>query len=88
MEEKRINIITNGKVTKVTADAVHLDDGRVIECNVSIWATGAEPQDMTGESSDIDVLQGYFRVNDYLQSTSHPNIFAGGDCVTMETYAG
>ena len=22
-----------------------------------------------------------------MQSTSHPNIFAGGDCVTMETYA-
>lgn len=22
-----------------------------------------------------------------MQSTSHPNIFAGGDCVTMKTYA-
>jgi len=22
-----------------------------------------------------------------MQSTSHPNVFAGGDCVTMETYA-
>lgn len=27
-------------------------------------------------------------MNDYLQSTSHSNIFAGGDCVTMDTYAG
>ena len=32
-------------------------------------------------------MNGYFRVNDFMQSTSHPNIFAGGDCVTMETYA-
>lgn len=32
-------------------------------------------------------LNGYFRVNDFMQSTSHPNVFAGGDCVTMETYA-
>jgi NADPH-dependent 2,4-dienoyl-CoA reductase/sulfur reductase-like enzyme len=39
------------------------------------------------EQSDLDILQGYFRVNDYMQSTSFPNIFAGGDCVTMETYA-
>jgi NADH dehydrogenase FAD-containing subunit len=32
-------------------------------------------------------MKGYFRVNDFLQSTSHPNVFGGGDCVTMETYA-
>ena len=32
-------------------------------------------------------MNGYFRVNDFMQSTSHPNVFAGGDCVTMETYA-
>lgn len=32
-------------------------------------------------------MKGFFRVNNYLQSTSHPNIFAGGDCITMESYA-
>ena len=37
--------------------------------------------------SDLDLMKGYFRVNDYLQSTSHPNVSAGGDCITMETYA-
>jgi NADH dehydrogenase FAD-containing subunit len=37
--------------------------------------------------SDLDILKGYFRVNNYLQSTSHPNVFAGGDCITMEDYA-
>ena len=51
-----------------------------------VWATGAEPQQITIES-DLDILNGYFRVNDFLQSTSHPNVFAGGDCVTIESYA-
>jgi len=37
--------------------------------------------------SDLETLNGYFRVNDFMQSTSHPNVFAGGDCVTLETYA-
>jgi len=37
--------------------------------------------------SDLDVLNGYFRVNDYMQSTSHTNVFGGGDCVTIERYA-
>ena len=32
-------------------------------------------------------MNGYFRVNDFLQSTSWPNIFGGGDCITMESYA-
>jgi selenide,water dikinase len=38
-------------------------------------------------ASDLALLNGYFRVNNFLQSTSHPNIFAGGDCITMESYA-
>lgn len=49
------------------------------------WATGAEPQKVTMKS-DLEMSKGYFRVNDYMQSTSHPNIFGGGDCVTMATY--
>ena len=32
-------------------------------------------------------MKGYFRVNNFLQSTSHSNVFAGGDCITMESYA-
>uniref|UniRef100_A0A7S3JCG3 Uncharacterized protein n=1 Tax=Euplotes harpa TaxID=151035 RepID=A0A7S3JCG3_9SPIT len=30
--------------------------------------------------------KGYFRVNKYLQSTSHPNVFGGGDCITIDEY--
>lgn len=37
--------------------------------------------------SNLEVLDNYFRVNDFLQSTSHNNVFAGGDCITMETYS-
>ena len=51
-----------------------------------VWATGADAQPMTS-ISDLETLDGYFRVNDFLQSTSHKNVFAGGDCITMESYA-
>lgn len=50
-----------------------------------MWATGADPHGVTADS-DLDILKGFFRVNDQLQSTSHPNIFGGGDCITMENY--
>jgi hypothetical protein len=32
------------------------------------------------------MLKGYFQVNEFMQSTSHPNVFGGGDCVSIEKY--
>ena len=63
-----------------------MKSGKKISCNVPIWDNGADPQKVSAES-DLAILNGYFRVNNFLQSTSHPNVFAGGDCITMESYA-
>lgn len=84
--EKGIQIEYNCKVKEVTPTEVLLEDGRVFSCNMTLWATGAEAQEVATKT-DLDILKGYFRVNDYLQSTSHPNVFGGGDCIQMETYA-
>jgi selenide,water dikinase len=86
--EKNIKMVNGSKVKKITADKLILEDGRELECTVPIWATGAEPQVVTRQSPEVDEMNGYFRVNDFLQSTSHKNVFAGGDCITMESYAG
>mmetsp|Transcript_4732 Transcript_4732/g.7132 ORF Transcript_4732/g.7132 Transcript_4732/m.7132 type:complete len:471 (-) Transcript_4732:56-1468(-) len=83
---RNITIETNCTVKEIFADKVVLTDGREFPCNVPIWATGADPQEVTA-ASDLEMMKGYFRVNNFLQSTSHPNIFAGGDCITMEDYA-
>lgn len=37
--------------------------------------------------SNLAILDNYFRVNDFLQSTSHPNVFGGGDCIQIDTYS-
>ena len=73
------------KVVEVTSEGVVCDDGTKVPGNVVIWSTGAEPQPIIS-NSDLEVSKGYFRVNEFMQSTSHPNIFAGGDCVTMTPY--
>lgn len=86
LAKKGIELIGNAIVSEIKPEGVLLADGRMIECNVPIWATGAEPQGVTAQS-DLDLLKGYFRVNNLMQSTSHPNVFAGGDCVTIEDYA-
>lgn len=38
--------------------------------------------------SDLGIIDNYFGVNDHLQSVTHENIFAGGDCITIERYKG
>ena len=48
--EKGIELVTMGKVLAIKEDCVQLEDGRVLECNVAIWATGAEPQNVCADS--------------------------------------
>jgi len=86
LREKNIQIITNTTVKEILKDGVILANGDKVEGNVAVWATGAEPQGVTAKS-DLAIMKGFFRVNKFLQSTSHPNVFAGGDCITMEDYA-
>lgn len=86
LKELGIKYMGGYHIKAVQEKGVLLDDGTVVECTVPIWATGAEPQQVTADS-DLEMLKGYFRVNKFLQSTSHPNVFAGGDCITMEDYA-
>jgi len=86
LKEKKVDWIPNRQIVEVTPNSVILDNGEVLPADVAVWATGAEPQKVSAES-DLALMNGFFRVNKYLQSTSHPNIFAGGDCITMEDYA-
>lgn len=86
LKEHGIGVIANESVDRIEADCVVFKSGRKEPCNVAVWATGAEAQQVNTDS-DLTLMKGYFRVNDYLQSTSHPNVFAGGDCITMESYA-
>ena len=85
LKEHNIEYVGGQHITEIKEDGVVLSNGDVVPCNVPVWATGAEAQQVTAES-DLDMLKGYFRVNNFMQSTSHPNVFAGGDCVEMESY--
>ena len=85
LQAQNITMYNNTTATEVTKEGVICSDGTHIEGNVVVWCTGAEPQPVT-ENSDLDISKGYFRVNEYLQSTSHSNVFGAGDCVTMTPY--
>jgi len=44
---------------------VRLDDGRELESDVAVWATGAEAHSIT-TNSDLEIMDGFFRVNNFL----------------------
>ncbi len=51
--------------------------------DVGLVATGVRPSPIF-EASGVSVApDGAFLVNDYLQSTDYPNVFGGGDCISL-----
>lgn len=65
LKEHKIDIIANEIVERIEADGVVFKSGKKEPCNVAVWATGAEPQQVNCDS-DLDLMKGYFRVNDFL----------------------
>lgn len=43
LKDKGIEVVPNVQVQEVTPTGVILKDGRVLDCDVAVWATGAEP---------------------------------------------
>jgi selenide, water dikinase len=60
-------------------------DGVSIECQLSILATGAAPPALLSKVNFELATDGNVAINSRLQSRSHKNIFAAGDCATHPT---
>lgn len=94
--EKGVEIRQNCRVARVEQHRLHLemssrmhaDDDVVVPFSHCIWATGAGPSallrklhDQRGLACDSD---GWVQVSSTLQSTSHPHVFAAGDCASVQ----
>lgn len=62
---------------------VSSEDGRNVRCDELFWVTQAGAQSWLKDAGLAVDDRGFVAVNDTLQSTSHDNIFAVGDCATM-----
>ena len=58
-------------------------DGRRQMLDEVFWVTQASAQAWPGQSGLACDDGGFIQVSDTLQSVSHPNVFAVGDCATM-----
>lgn len=81
--ERDIEIIVGAAVASVSANGLVLADGRAVEAQAVVWATGAAPAQWPRRSGFAIDTKGFIAVDPMLRSTSHPFIFAAGDIASM-----
>ena len=85
MLDKRKVIIQEGAYVESASNRrIILEDGRESTADIVFLATGVTPSSIFTASQLPTGNDGGLLVNQYLQSTSHANIFGGGDCISFQ----
>lgn len=83
LREDGIRVSTGSAVASVRQGSVRLADGTTLDADAVLWLTHAAAQGWPGESGLAVDGDGFIRVDDCLQSLSHPGVFAAGDIASM-----
>jgi nitrite reductase (NADH) large subunit len=82
MERRRIEVVTSANTKEIIGEkrveAIRLDDGRIIPCDLVVMAVGIRPSTALGKAADLDVVRGI--VVDDRMVTSDRHILAVGEC--------
>ncbi|WP_028401547.1 NAD(P)/FAD-dependent oxidoreductase [Ectobacillus panaciterrae] len=78
LEARGVQFLTGLPVTNVEGNVIDLKDGQKIITNTFVWTGGVQGNPLVGESG-LEVNRGRATVNEYLQSTSHKDVFVAGD---------
>ncbi len=78
-----IEVLLSARVTRASAGQLDLADGRMLACDLPLWAihAGAPPWPVAS-GLDCDPA-GFIRVDHTLRSLSHGNVFAAGDIASL-----
>ncbi len=85
-ESKGIRTVKQDMPVAVEPGQLRLQSGTVLPYDILLWSTGPSALPLLAEANLPVTHDGYLRVNDRLQSPVHPDLFGGGDCVTLDTY--
>jgi pyridine nucleotide-disulfide oxidoreductase family protein len=83
LQARGVKLIPNEAAARVAPGAVLLESAQVINADIIIVATGTAAAAWPRDAGLATDTRGFIAVNDFLQSTSHANVFAAGDCATM-----
>ena len=83
LKKRDLKILDGVRAQASNDGKVLLSDGNVIEYDYVFMAVGVEPSHLFRDSGLPTGEDGGMLVNSYLQSTEHPELFGGGDCITL-----
>lgn len=78
LTKRGVEFITSTPVTGVEGNVIQLKDREPIVANTLVWTGGVAPLPLVAESG-LAADRGKATINDFLQSTSHPDVFVIGD---------
>ncbi|MEM6389818.1 MAG: selenide, water dikinase SelD, partial [Pseudomonadota bacterium] len=82
LKSRDIEILEDADVAEIRQSHLSLKDGSEIAADIVIGAAGARAQAWLGVS-DLTTQAGYVSVRPSLQSLSHGNVYAAGDCADL-----
>lgn len=83
LRDYRVSLHADFSVAEVTEHGIESQQGEQLALDESIWCTGATGSPWLARSGLDCTEKNFIRVNQYLQSCSHPTIFAAGDIAEM-----
>jgi len=83
LAERGIALHTGHRVTAVTREAVYCEGRESRPAHAVHWVTEASAPSWPGEAGLAVDERGFIQVNEFLQSCSHPEVFAAGDIASM-----
>jgi NADH dehydrogenase FAD-containing subunit len=78
-----VRVIEGARVTGWRDGRAELSTGEQLAAHFLLMAVGVKPLPLFAESGLPTGADGGLLVNDFLQSTAHPEIFGGGDCISL-----
>ncbi len=81
-KERNVSVFTNSPVSRVDKDTLTVH-GETRDVNAVLWTTSASAPSWPNRSGLATDELGFIRVDEYLCSTSHSNVFAVGDIASM-----
>ena len=90
LNAKNVQVRHECKVESIQNEMIQLTNGEYIPYSHCIWATGAEAHQLSYEMGlkGININKdGWIRVGPTLQTVAHANVFAAGDCASIESPA-
>jgi NADH dehydrogenase FAD-containing subunit len=84
LRRRGVGVREDVRVVETAAGQVRLDDGTSLPADLLVAAVGTRPAPLIAESGLAVGPEGGLLVDEHLQSTSHPGVFGGGDCICFQ----